>query len=207
MIWVGLTGGIASGKSTVAGILAQSGYEVVDADFLAREVVKSQSSGFEKIVKLFGRTIVQADGELDRKKLGDIVFSDPQKRLELENITHPLIQKRVEEIKKNIEKRGDALAFYDVPLLFEKKLEKNFDAIVVVASSQEQQIQRLMKRNNLEQGQAKARIQAQIPIEAKVKLTEYVIWNSGSLEDLTQKTLECVKKLTAAFTTPKNSQK
>lgn len=195
MKWLGLTGSIATGKTTVAQILRKSGYPVVDADQLAREVVASGSAGFKKIVEVFGTSIVQENGELNRKQLGNVIFADSTKRLELEQLVHPLVQERAKQLRQSLEKDGHAFAFYDVPLLFEKNLQANFDDIVVVACSPEIQLERLMKRNGYTQSEAKERINAQVAIEEKIKNANFVIWNNGSLDELSTHTVSFLKTL------------
>ena len=199
MKWVGLTGSIATGKTTVAEIFKKNGYPVVDADLIAREVVAVGTEGFKKIVKSFGRTIVRDDGELDRKKLGDIVFANPEKRFELERITHPLVQARAAQLRNELESKNVKMAFYDVPLLYEKNLQDNFDAVVVVASSAQVQLERLMKRNNLSRSQAADRVSSQMSIAEKTAVADYVIWNDGAMRDLEFETAECLKRLKLAF--------
>ncbi len=199
MKWIGLTGGIATGKSTVAKILDQSGFKVVDADVVARQVVQPGTDCFKRIVKTFGRTLVQSDGQLDRKALGALVFSDPKRRLELENISHPYIQAHVLKLRKQFEQDGVEIAFYDVPLLFEKKLEKDFDAVVLVASSIQNQLNRLMRRNSLSEDQAKERMSAQIPISEKISKADYIIWNDGSEKHLEIEVLNFLEKMKSDF--------
>lgn len=199
MKWIGLTGSIATGKSTVAEILKKNGYPVVDADQIAREVVAVGTEGFKKIVKTFGRTIVQKDGQLNRSELGALVFSDSQKRSELERIVHPLVQERTAQIRKELESKNIKMAFYDVPLLYEKGLQKNFDAVVVVAASAQVQLERLVKRNGLTMAQATDRIRSQLSIAEKTALADYIIWNDGDMKDLEFETTQCLNKLKLAY--------
>lgn len=201
MKWIGLTGGIASGKSTVAGLLQKNGYVVVDADVIARDVVARGSVGLKKVIDTFGRIYLKEDGELDRKKLGQLIFDNSEKRLELERIIHPLVQEKVKEIRAELEKKGTQIAFYDVPLLFEKKLQSQFDATVVVACSSHVQMERLMRRNGLSKSAAAARIGSQLPIMDKAMEADYVIWNDGALKDLEFEVSEFLKKL-ATLPTP-----
>ena len=198
MKWIGLTGGIATGKTTVAEMLRKNGYPVVDADAIAREVVARGTPGFKKIVDKFGRFYVQADGDIDRKRLGQAVFDDPLKRQDLEHITHPLIQEKVRQIRAALEAKGHAIAFYDVPLLYEKNLEPQFDSVVVVACSAPTQLDRLIKRNKLSRGAAASRVASQIPILDKVGKANFVIWNDGAQKDLDFEFAEFLKKLKAA---------
>lgn len=195
MKWIGLTGGIASGKSTVAQILKDQGLPVVDADQIAKAVVELSQPGFGQVVDHFGKTILKPDGSLDRKKLGQMVFTDPTKLLELEKILHPLVQTETLKQKQSFEKNGHAFAFYDVPLLFEKNLEGQFDAIVVVASSEDLQKMRMKSRDSLSDVEISDRLKSQIPISSKIKKATWVIQNDGTLEDLRKETLEVLKKI------------
>lgn len=199
MKWIGLTGGIASGKSTVAELLQKNGYVVVDADVIAHDVVARGSVGLKKVIDTFGRIYLKEDGELDRKKLGQLVFDNSEKRLELERIIHPLVQEKVREIKAELEKKGTKIAFYDVPLLFEKNLQSQFDATVVVACSSHVQMERLIKRSGLSKSAAAARIGSQLPIMDKAMEADYVIWNDGTLKDLEFEVSEFLKKVAAVF--------
>lgn len=184
MKWVGLTGGIATGKSTVAKILRDQGLPVIDADSLAREVVAPESDGLKKVVSAFGRGVLSSDGSLDRAALGKIIFSDLDQRLKLESILHPLIQERKNSERLRLEREGAILAFYDVPLLFEKNLENDFDATVLVYSSPGEQRARLRERDALSDEQIEARMNSQLPIDDKVKRANFVIFNRGGLSDL-----------------------
>ncbi|OFZ11061.1 MAG: dephospho-CoA kinase [Bdellovibrionales bacterium RBG_16_40_8] len=184
MKWVGLTGGIATGKSTVAKLIRDLGLPVVDADHLAREVTKPGSVGLKKIVEEFGLSVLTPRGELDREKLGVEIFNNEQKRLRLENILHPLIRELRAVERRNLEKQGCELAFYDVPLLFEKNMDDEFDATILVYASQSEQRSRLRDRNGMAEEQIEARLRAQLSIDEKLKRADYVILNNGSLTQL-----------------------
>lgn len=184
MKWVGLTGGIATGKSTVARILRELGIPVVCADELARQVVKSGSEGFAAVVAEFGADILGPDGELDRRKLGAQVFADASLRARLESIVHPLVRAEQSRRREDLARSGASLAFYDVPLLFEKNLEEQFDATVVVLCDEGTQLSRLTSRDHLTIEEAKRRIAAQLPLAEKRRRADHVIDNNGSLEDL-----------------------
>lgn len=198
MKWIGLTGGIATGKSTVARILRDLGLPVVDADALAREVVRAGSEGWNLVVQDFGRDILNSSGELDREKLGKIIFSDPSQRQKLENLIHPLIQKRRAEERRLLEQQGCEMAFYDVPLLFEKNLESEFDATVLVYSSPEEQRARLHERDQLSDEQIEMRLKSQLPIDDKLKRASYVIFNHGTLPELKVNVLTVLAELGVA---------
>lgn len=184
MKWIGLTGGIASGKSTVAKIIRDMGYPVVDADSLSRQVVLPQSRGWQLVIQNFGPEILLPDQSLNRSKLGEIVFNNLEKKELLEKLLHPLIQEEKQKEKSQLEGQGIELAFYDVPLLFEKNLAKDFDKTVLVYCSPELQIERLMHRGSLTREQALQRLQSQIPIDEKIKLSDYVIFNQSSIGEL-----------------------
>lgn len=184
MKWIGLTGGIASGKSTVARILREMGHSVVDADALARLVVAKNGPAYREVLSVFGPDFVDGNGELDRKKLGQIVFADKKKRVQLEQIVHPKVKYLALLEKSRLETEGKNIAFYDVPLLYEKNLEAEFDAILLVYAPESIQIERMMIRNGYSESEARERMQAQIPIEQKLLRSPHVVMNTGKIEDL-----------------------
>jgi len=184
MKWVGLTGGIATGKSTVAKILRDLGYVVVDADQLARQLTQPGTPALQEIQQAFGREMVQSDGQLDRSRLAKFIFNNAAERTKLEGILHPKIQELRAKEKHQIEQAGHELAFYDVPLLFEKNMEPEFDAVVLVYASVDEQIKRLAERDHLSTQEIDIRLQSQMPIDDKRKLANYVIINQGSLAEL-----------------------
>jgi len=184
---IGLTGGIASGKSTVAAMLSQRGAIVIDADQIARDVVVPGGQALEQITAHFGTTILQSDGTLNRKKLGGIVFNDPNKRKALEAIIHPLIRQALWEQMRETELLHPAkLVVVDVPLLYESQLQANFQQVVVVYVPEEVQLERLMARDQLSLTEAKKRLESQLPIEFKKSVADEVIDNSGSLANTTR---------------------
>lgn len=198
MRWIGLTGGIASGKSTVSRFLRLAGYPVVDADDLAHRVVLPHTTGFKTIVEVFGNEILDSQHMINRKALAKIVFASPNKLRELEGIIHPEVKKMAEKEKKILEEQGIAIAFYEVPLLFEKKLEDQFDQIVLVYTTQENQRKRLKKRDGLTDDEIELRISQQLPISSKISRSDHVISNNGTLEQLeneVEKYLENLKTL------------
>lgn len=195
MLWVGLTGGIASGKSTVSRLLRERGYAVVDADLLAREAVQVGTKAHESIVQHFGPDAILPSGELDRKRVGDIVFADRSKLELLESFIHPEVRRLALERRSQLEKQGHAVAFYDVPLLFEKRMEPLFDHVTVVACDPIVQKQRLMTRNGFSEEEAERRIAAQIAMEKKIAGAMTVIYNDGSLEDLEREVEAYIKTL------------
>ncbi|MCG3174266.1 MAG: Dephospho-CoA kinase [Myxococcota bacterium] len=187
----GLTGGIASGKSTVARMLREKGFPVVNADELAREAVAKGSDGLQEIVHHFGPGILTAEGELDRPKMAEIVFHDPEKRRILNAITHPRIAMESLRRRQELEEKGVIAAFYEAPLLFENQLHLAMDASVLVAAPEETQIQRAMERDGMTREQAGARLRSQMKLAEKLPLADYVINNNRSLKDL-EKMVQCL---------------
>ncbi|WHY21128.1 dephospho-CoA kinase [Paenibacillus sp. G2S3] len=179
---IGLTGGIASGKSTVSALLVSKGARLVDADVIAREVMLPGHEVLAAAVKQFGSEILSPDGTLNRGKLGDIVFQDPAALQALNNLTHPAIRREIKDRMNSMEEEDPKkLIIVDIPLLFESGLESMFHEILVVYVPREVQIARLMERNGLSLEQAEARLNAQMDIEAKRNKADYIIDNSGEL--------------------------
>lgn len=183
MIRVGLTGGIGSGKSTVARMFEELGAYLIDFDLLSREVVYPYTKGWNAIVDRFGHEVLNEDSTLNRKKLGAIVFNDPEKREVLNGIIHPLVfeeaDRRLESIK---ESDPDAIIMEEIPLLIEIGDQDSFDKVVVVSVSEEKQIERLISAGYKPE-EAKERIKAQLPIREKIKFADFVIDNNGSIEE------------------------
>ena len=177
---VGLTGSIATGKSTVSRMFAHLGARVLDADLLAREVVMPGQPAYLKIVEEFGQGVVQEDGTLDRKALGAIVFAEPVRRKRLEEITHPAIAARQQRILSVLDEEAfEGIVIWDVALLFETGGVAKMDRVVVVATDPETELTRLMARDGMAQADARARIASQMPVAEKAKRAHYVIDNSG----------------------------
>lgn len=179
---VGLTGGIASGKSTVSAILAELGAVVIDADLLAREVVARGTPGLAAVVEEFGDAVLTPEGDLDRPAMGRIVFGDAGARKRLEAIIHPLVHRRGAELEA--EAPGDAVVVHDIPLLAEGGRASSFDAVVVVDSPSEVQVERMVRDRGWSREEAEARIAAQATREERLAIATHVIENTGSLEDL-----------------------
>jgi dephospho-CoA kinase len=177
---LGLTGGIGSGKSTVAGLIAGLGVPVLDADLLSREVVEPGQPAHAEIAAAWPQA-VGADGRVDRKRLGAIVFADPAARARLEAIMHPRILALSEARFAELAAKGHTLAFYEATLLVETGRYKDFDGLVVVTASPETQLARVLARGGLTEEQAQARIDAQLPLLAKVKVADHLIDNDGEL--------------------------
>jgi dephospho-CoA kinase len=178
---LGLTGGIGSGKSTVAKLVADRGVPVLDADQLAREVVEPGRPALAEVAATWPEAI-GPDGKVARRKLADIVFADPAQRLRLEAIMHPRIQALADERLDGLARAGHSLAFYEASLLVESGRYKDFDGLVVVTASPERQLERVLARGDLTAEEAQARIDAQLPLLAKVRVATHLVDNDGALE-------------------------
>ena len=189
---LGITGSFGSGKTTVARFFQKLGAKVVDADKITHALIAPQGACFKGIVKAFGRSILTS-GRIDRKKLAEVVFRSPLKRRKLERIIHPRV---IARIKNEIRKNKGKLVVVEIPLLFEKDLQKMFDVVAVVDVNQTNQINRLKKRAALTTGEILERIRAQWPIKRKIKLADCVIDNTGSLQKTKKQVLELYKILT-----------
>ncbi|MGE6259318.1 dephospho-CoA kinase [Heyndrickxia sporothermodurans] len=190
---VGLTGGIASGKSTVSNMLKQKGFTIIDADIAAREVVNIGEDAYFQIIKDFGEDILLEDRSLDRKKLGSIVFHNRDKRLLLNNIVHPAVRKYMLSKKDEAVNEGKQTVILDIPLLFESQLTYMVDRTILVYVEPPIQLARLMERNQLSKEDALARIHSQMPLDEKVKLADAVINNNTELNN-TKYQLETLMK-------------
>lgn len=180
---VGLTGGIGSGKSTALAAFDKLGAATLSLDQLAKEQAKPGRDGYKAIVKAFGTSVLKEDGTIDRAALGEIVFSDEKARLKLEKATHPFILKEM----KGLMGKMKGVVVVDVPLLFEKKLEKYFDATMVIAAEPKNQEKRIRSRDGLELSEARRRMKAQLPMSVKIKRADVNIHNDATTEDLSQK--------------------
>ena len=179
---LGLTGSIASGKSTVSKMICEFGIPIVDADVIAKQVVEVGQVAYQKIVETFGPEILFENEEINRPALGAIIFNNPERREELNKIVHPEVRKVMLQQSKRLLDEGHRIVILDIPLLFESKLTSLVEKTIVVYVDEENQIKRLMKRNNLSEEEAMARIKSQIPISEKVKLADYVIDNNDTIE-------------------------
>lgn len=193
----GLTGGIASGKSTVAAILRRLGAAVINADELSREVVQPRQAAWKEIIETFGSDILQEDRSLDRKKLRKLVFHDPQARKKLEAIIHPRVRALAEQRIRELAAAGTSIIVYEVPLLFEGQIHLWLRPVVLVACDLATQKQRLRQRDHLTDIEAQQHLDAQMALEDKRKLADYVIENTGSLEDLERQVLAVLQKIHA----------
>ena len=196
---IGLTGGIASGKTTVSNLFKISGVPVIDADLVARQVVEKGTVGLSALVNRFGEAILNTDGTLNRTELGKRMFSEEAIRSEVNDILQPLIRQEITSRIQAYKDQGKALIVLDVPLLFEMHYDNLCDDIIVVAVSVETQIARMEKRNGYTREEALERIQSQMPLEEKVKRATIVWSNEGTLQELEQKVHQwllenCLKK-------------
>ncbi|OEF95599.1 dephospho-CoA kinase [Desulfuribacillus alkaliarsenatis] len=193
---IGITGGIASGKSLVTEAIKNLGYHVVDADIVARDVVKQGTECYRQIVSEFGEDILEVTGEINRKKLGGIIFSDLKARERLNQITHPVIRSLVLAEAAKIEE-GEGIVFLDIPLLFETGYEHAVDRTVLVYISHSIQVKRLIQRDAIDENYAKAKISSQMSLERKKELADYIIDNNGTTSstiEQTQKVVEAILK-------------
>lgn len=206
---VGLTGGIGSGKSTVARLLAARGAFVIDADQLAREVVAPGQPALAEIARSFGSAVLAADGSLDRAKLGAQVFADAEARARLNGIVHPEVRRlsalRIQEAVS----RGVPVVVYDVPLLYETGLEASFPLVIVVDASEATRAARIVARDGLSQDETKARMDAQLPLSEKVRRADFVVDNGGTLDE-TSRQVEALyaelQRRSAALTGPDHAE-
>lgn len=191
---IGLTGGIVGGKSTVASMFRDLGAKIVDVDKLGHSVILPHRPAWEKIIRLFGKDILQNDLTIERKKLGKIVFTNPTLLKKLNKITHPEIIKLIKKeinLAKNKTHSQEKILIIDAALIYEAKIDKLMDNIIVVYINKDEQVKRLVKRNNLSKEEALQRIKSQMSMKEKVKIADYVIDNSNSLD----KTKEQVEKI------------
>jgi dephospho-CoA kinase len=201
MIVAGLTGGIATGKSTVAAIFEEAGARLIDADRIARDVVRKGTSAYRDIVVHFGMDVLLGDGAIDRKRLAAIVFNDPAAQRAIEAIVHPQVKREIDRRLGLIRRQApEALVILDIPLLFEAGMQRGLDAIIVVYAPERLQVERLMARDGLTESEAFARIRAQMPIESKKALATRVIDNSGSREQTREQALAVYRQLAAGRT-------
>ncbi len=199
---VGLTGGIVSGKSTVASMFKDLGAKIVDADKLGHSVILPHKPAWEKITRLFGKGILQNDLTIDRGKLGKIVFTNQTLLKKLNEITHPeiikLIKKEIDFVKNKTHNQ-EKILIIDAALIYEAKMYKLMDKTIVVYINEDEQVKRLAKRNNLSKEDALQRIKSQMPMKEKVKIADYVIDNSNSLDETKKQVEKIWKKLVSCI--------
>lgn len=191
---IGLTGSIASGKSTVAKMLEEVGLPIVDADLVARIVVEPGTPTLEKISEVFGKEVLLENCELNREKLGEIIFHNPAKRVELNSIMHPAIRQEMLRQRDELTEAGEPHIVMDIPLLFESHLQHFVEKILVVSVTEENQLTRLMERNHLSKEEALARIATQLPLSEKEKGADAVIYNNRDLENTRTQLLAILKE-------------
>ena len=193
---IGLTGGIATGKSTVSAIFEKAGAVIIDADRIARDVVKKGLPAYRKIIDTFGDKILAPDGEIDRSVLGDIIFNDPQQKQLLNRIVHPYVSTETDLQLKQIEKNHpNTIVILDIPLLIEAQMHEDLSDVIVVYVPEHTQIERLMQRDGISKADALARVRSQMPIEEKKDLATIVIDNSGTRENTRKQTLDIFQRL------------
>ncbi|MFR0579448.1 dephospho-CoA kinase [Limosilactobacillus mucosae] len=192
---IGLTGGIASGKSTISSILKAVGWPVIDADLIARQIVMPGSKGLEQIVNRFGPQMLNSDGTLDRKKLGKTVFDDPKKLSDLDKIEHPLIQEAIDSQLDEFKKQHLPVVVLDVPLLFETGMDEECDLTVLAVVDQATQLKRLMKRDQISKMDAVKKISSQMSLKEKMQRADVIIDNNGTLEQTRSQVAELVDRV------------
>ena len=180
---IGLTGSIASGKSTVSEMLKTSGYPIIDADLVARLVVEPGSDTLAQIAQAFGPDVIREDGTMDRPKVGEIIFNDPASRKILNDIIHPAIRQEMLQQRQEYLAEGYKTIIMDIPLLFESRLQHLADKILVVSVTEENQFNRLVERNGFTEKEARARISSQLPMSVKEDGADAVIYNNGTLDE------------------------
>lgn len=186
---IGLTGSIASGKSTVSKMLRERGFPIVDADLVARFVVEPGQPALEKIRQEFGDGVILEDGTMDRAAVGERIFNDPSERKKLNDIVHPAIRQEMLRQRDRHFENGARTVVMDIPLLFESRLQHYADKILVVSVSEETQLKRMMERDGFTEKEARARISSQLPISEKERGADAVIYNNGTIEE-SEKQLE-----------------
>lgn len=192
---IGITGGIGTGKSLVSTYLLSKGYKVIDLDLIARTVVEKNQPGYFRIVEFFGRDILDSKENINRKKLGEIVFSNGEYLKKLNSITHPLINEEMRRQIQMFEEMGEAVIFCDVPLLFEGNMKSYFDEVWLVYAKRDLQLERVMNRDNASQEQAEARLNNQMDIEEKKFLADKIIYNTGTAEETYKQLNNLIKSI------------
>jgi len=196
LIIAGLTGGIATGKSTVSSILREAGAIIIDADAIARDAVKKNLPAWHEIVNYFGEKVLLPDGEINRTYLGDIIFKDSSKKETLNKIVHPyVIQKVAELIEEIVKESPDSIVILDVPLLIEAEMDKGLEDVILVYTPEWIQIERLVERDGITEEEALLKIRSQMPIDKKKEFSTIIIDNSGTIEATKKRALEVFDSL------------
>ena len=191
----GLTGGIGAGKSTVANMFQESGIPVVLADDVGREVASKGSDGLAEIVRSFGPDVLDSNGELDRRKLGTLIFNDPDRRRELEGILHPRVRDQSRELFSQLEQAGNQIVVYESALLYETQRHTEMRGVILVTASEEQRIARVRSRDGSEEEAVRQRIKAQMDEQEKRGLADYIIENNGDLQALGREVDSLIEQL------------
>ena len=195
---VGLTGGIATGKSYVRAQFESLGVPTIDSDTLARQAVAPNTPGLEAVLRAFGPDLILPSGELDRRKLGAVVFADPARRKELESIVHPAVRRATDDWFAALDP-ATPFAIADIPLLYETGRQKDFEVVIVAAAEPGKQVQRTIERDGLSEAEAKQRIAAQLPIAEKVSRADYVIRTDGTFDSTNRQVKGVYDSLAARF--------
>jgi dephospho-CoA kinase len=196
MLIVGLTGGVASGKTVVSQVLKEEGAYIIDADRIARELVQPHKPAWNELIREFGKEILLKDGSIHRKKLADKIFADPNQRKLLNQILHPRIKEEMDRRTEEIgQKDPEAIVVIDAPLIVELGDHREMDKLIVVTTTQTQQIERLKDRDGAKPEEVLRIVSSQMPLEEKVKLADFVIRNEGSLEETKNRAREVFKEL------------
>ena len=196
MLVVGLTGGVASGKTTVSHLLQEEGACLIDADQIARDLVQPHTPTWKELIRAFGKEILEKDESIQRKRLAAVIFANPQQRSLLEGILHPQIDREIDRRLQEIrEKDPEAIVVVDAALLVETGAYRRMDALIVVTATHGQQIERLRNRTGATEQEAEGIISSQMPLEEKVKVADFVVPNEGSLEETRRRTKQVLKKL------------
>jgi dephospho-CoA kinase len=196
MLRAALTGGIATGKSHVRRRFEALGVGTIDSDTLVHQALRAGTYATSSIARRFGHEVIASDGSVDRPKLGALVFADDEARRDLEALVHPIVYAAISEWFDKRKRGGDRLALADIPLLFETAREKEFDVVIVAACSPDEQLRRVMARDGLSAEAARQRVEAQIPIDDKLKRAHHVIWTTGSLEETDRQVDQVYRLLT-----------
>ncbi len=195
LIIVGLTGGIATGKSTVSKFFIDEGIPVIDTDLIARNLLSKGTKTYYEVIQFFSNEILLTNKEINRKKLGRVIFTNPKKRKKLNEIVHPKVRDEVNEQIKKYEEKGHPIIVIDVPLLFETKYQEVVDKTIVVYAKEIKQLERLASRDNISVEYAKMKIDAQMPLSEKVERADYVIDNSFSILQTKRDFLRVLKEI------------
>ena len=193
---IGLTGGIASGKSTVMGLLKAMGLATISLDEISRQILLPRTSGYLEVLSFFGSSILLPSGEIDRPALGKIIFSDAKKRKRLESITHPLILQEMEREISQLEKAGEEVVIVEVPLLVETGMIDEFDQIWLVYADEEEQLKRLIARDGLKTEDARLRLKAQLSLQDKQAYADEIVYNTGDLQTVKNQLINLWRKIT-----------